>query len=268
MIVLMMAAGAGSRFGEGIPKPFREVRPGVPMWKFVAKELGFDQIDDLKTLVVQDAHSHLVSEGEDFYDLFDDTTIIRPMIEQGPAWSVMSAIMTVHETQDLLIVDCDCFISGGWDELLQITRSRLRLETDVAIFCVQNNGPTRNDCSGIIIDNSYNTVNGPLNTIEKITEKQVAGGQHINIGAYWFRNTNTFKHALQKAPKDKEVTLTDLVRTFREERTEAVVLEGTFHNLGTPELLTAFQEGLPAFDKSKLPPEGVTVFRLGSDDKE
>lgn len=246
--VLLMAAGAGSRFGGDVPKPFIDVN-GLPMWHYVAKKMGMVRAADggpfVVSLIVRSDHQGMISatDLQGYSPVVDNIKFIRPMIEQGPAWSVIGATLDMTTEEDIYVVDSDCYVEDPRklsdkhriSHFKQMESMRPRLNIDAVAFAhvAFHADPS---AMGAL----FSSGDEPLIA----SSPGVKTGQLANTGTYWFRSVRQFRSAVSQMPfyadNSKELKLADVFNHFR--RREFQRVAGVFHNLGTPEHLTNYMK--------------------------
>jgi hypothetical protein len=231
MIILLMGAGAGSRFvqdGHTTPKPFIDV-DGFPMYEYVASRIGLDWIssDDNIYFVTQLAYKKYVESVDIIENLF-----VPDLVKAGPAWTAVAATLDCPEHSDLLIFDSDCFVQTDESTQYDLIRDYpIPLTTEAVVFTVK----AKEDNPDVAMVD--------FGRIMQIREGGVLEGQQINVGAYWFRSVGKFRrsvfYAQQEQESSAELKLSEVMNT--QLSAEACELNGEFINLGSPTALEAYK---------------------------
>lgn len=242
MIIMLMGAGAGSRFvrdGHTVPKPFIPVNENAStydhvscMYEYVARKLGLGFVGSshLVSFVTQSAfRKHVERSHCDWLE----TIYVPDLVNAGPVWSAVAATLSWRGSDSLLLLDSDCFVrmNNGKSQLDAIRQHAVLKETDAVVYTIT----AQHDTPDAATVSRKGTV--------RITEGGVAAGDMINVGAYWFRSIDLFRFAVYDAQQEcgsKELKLSDVINTQIE--AESYELDGTFVNLGTPSLLAAYQK--------------------------
>lgn len=252
MIAMLMAAGAGSRFKDGsVPKPFRTVVDNIPMYEYVATKMGLAPrlYFEHTVLVTQSAFKDYapVWRGK-ANSLVSNTIFVPNLVAAGPAWTAVAASLNYADHSGLMLFDTDCFVEplfGKNAVLWQMLGMPTPLGADAVVFAVRATEDTDSAATVHVEveDDGGNSVT--------ITEGGVKAGDLLNVGVYFFRNIKAFRSSVFQAQQAKgsvgdssELKLSEVLSRIR--HVECCELEGTFVNLGTPELLQKHQASIGA----------------------
>lgn len=240
MIVLLMGAGAGSRFPKSrVPKPFVRVDDRM-MYEYVANKNGmFGRTDTYfvtqTAFAKYDAFEHKTRPSHYFSE---DTIFVPDLVAAGPAWSAVAASLRFDDHEPLLLVDSDCFVEMNKEDhylMKSVENQDFKLTTEVVVYSTIST----EDMSGVAqvdID--------PDDAHITIKEGGVKKGELINVGAYWFRSLREFRNRVfgmqQEHSTEKELKISDVVNGF--EKVKGLILNGKFVNLGSEELLAAYRK--------------------------
>jgi NDP-sugar pyrophosphorylase family protein len=233
----MSAAGMGSRFREqGFPvsKPFIEVLPGVPMYRWVIDSYGLEP-SDVEILILRKDEELLAQYG----DTFKAVHYLED-VSPGPAFSAMALALMCDPPREgpVIIFDCDC--SAHVD--LKYTMTEAVIEGSSGVIAYE-------DKSG---SEEYSFLNNPAKYHSAWRKTAVFHGlseklrisDYINTGCYWFRNVDDMADAFLEAERNRkpyaELPLSAVINGIT--RLPLRYFETRqFTNLGTPEHLAEFQ---------------------------
>lgn len=230
---IMMAAGSGTRFGEGQPKPFRDVL-GKPMFEYVAIQQG---IEDFR-LVLRDEYAiRTYSRAADVARV-RDVKYIPDTGKLGPAYSALFGTLDMHSEDAVVFVDCDCFVMGPGKDVYDMVEAdhqgwmREGYEGGAGVLTVQ----LENDNPGLSV----------LDDNTRLKEGGARKHERANVGVYLWNNIHTFRKAMDTAIETvglkRELKMSDVFNATR--MRTGLMLKGEFTNLGTPEELNAYVESV------------------------
>jgi NDP-sugar pyrophosphorylase family protein len=250
--IVMMMAGAGSRFaGRSIvPKPYIDIGNGVPMFLKVVEEM----CENLPVrFVAQASHKEYfemcypkIRRGQ----LVEKVQFIPDMTKAGPAGSVIMGCADIKG--DFFLIDSDCFIRPLMpNEQLSVTDSLVEMLQDRV-----DSSPIRSGVSAAVVTieaafDSINESSVSINELLPILEGGVRIGDHVNVGVYWFASFAIFYQqamlAFEASAGSKEIKISDVLNRMQNVGLKVVDLhmkDTQFVNLGTPELLATYKQGL------------------------
>lgn len=228
---VMMAAGSGTRFGPGVPKPFRRVRD-KPMYEHVAIEQGVENF----RLVLRQGHEEFMWKQEQ-PDRVRDVQFIPDTANLGPAYSALFGTLDYTSYRPVVFVDCDCFFKMPTQDLYDSVENVIGRNWSLARDRRHAAGVVTTRCAADNKGLSY------LDTERVLVEGGAWAGDEVNIGVYFWSSIHTFRQSLCAAQRalslrTKELKMSDVFNCT--EGRCGLELRGEFVNLGTPEELQVY----------------------------
>lgn len=226
MHIVMLAAGAGSRFAHltNVPKPFIEFN-GETMCEHVARQLKLQDV----TLIVQNNHKQYVEHFKSRQP-FTQINCIPSATTIGPLGSLLLGTLNLPDPNwPILVVDSDSFVR--LPELSPDFYHRVPNPYRSTVFSIR---ATKNSVTEATVFRYVRTT---------IVEGGVEAPNLLNTGIYFFPSLNSVRSLASRIlfsdPKS-EYKISDLINADSLADT-AVLEDGQFVNLGTPELLREYE---------------------------
>jgi NDP-sugar pyrophosphorylase family protein len=186
-IVLIPMAGEGSRFtaaGYRTPKPFIDVL-GRPMVRHVIDNVAVPGMTTL--LVARRAHVEAATAAAAVASLNAAAGVCWSLIDaptEGTACTVLGAIASVDEGDELLIANSDQLVDGGAATAMVAEARARSLDGSIMVFRSPPDPKW-----------SYARLGGD-GLVERVAEK-VPISPWATVGIYWFRTVRLFREAAE-----------------------------------------------------------------------
>lgn len=243
----LLAAGAGQRFADAgyeVPKPFILVDGKLPMWMFVSSMMHISPgATDLYGALPPWASGKTLFGSGAFKNFVALETITR-----GPVESALNAVNLwpeINPLRPVLFYDCDSYIRQPMNETAAYFE---RHNTTCGLVGFYGESSPDDTNKAKLFTSADRT--RLLRAWERQPDLPIGGDVLGACGIYWFRSLSEFEtlaaQYLEKLPEGREATFVDMFsKTAAQEVAVLPVPRTSFHCLGTPEELRAYQGLLP-----------------------